>query len=84
MYQYCRMCKLSSFKGNFCNHWNRRTSASHGWCKEIILKDEFDEIEHKERLRKQYEYEKSLLERHGYKSMTNFEEWVNFKNTKVL
>lgn len=41
MYQSCRMCKLSSYRGHFCEYWNRRTSASKGWCKEIVLKDKY-------------------------------------------
>lgn len=62
-------------------HWNRKTSANRRRNKEIILKNEFTEMEYKERLRKQYEYEKSLLENYGHKSTINFEEWVNIKNT---
>lgn len=39
MYQCCKMCKLSSYRGHFCEYWNRRTSANKGWCREIVLKD---------------------------------------------
>lgn len=41
-YQSCKMCKLSSFKGHFCDYWNRRTSANKGWCKEIVIKEEYN------------------------------------------
>lgn len=77
------MCKLSSFKGNFCNHWNRRTSPNKGWCKEISLKDEYAKLQKEENLKKQYISEKSLLERHGYHSIVTFEEWLEIKNKQV-
>ena len=41
MYQCCKMCKWSSFKGHFCEFWNRKTSANKGWCNNIVLKDKY-------------------------------------------
>ena len=83
MYQCCKMCKLSSYKGNFCDFYNRRTSPHKGWCKEIALKDEYAKVQKEEELKKQYISEKSLLERFGYHSMFTFEERSEFKNKKV-
>lgn len=41
MYQCCKMCNLSSYRGHFCEFWNRRTSANKGWCKMIVLKEKY-------------------------------------------
>lgn len=80
MYQSCKMCKFSSYKGNFCDIYNRRTSPSKGWCKEITLKDEYAKLQKREILMKQYIHEKSLLERFGYNSTITFEEWQDIYN----
>lgn len=74
------MCKLSVYKGNFCKLYNRRTSPNKGWCKEIILKDEYAKLQKRENLMKQYNQEKTLLKRFGYNPTTTFEEWL--KNNK--
>ena len=74
------MCKFSSYKGNFCDIYNRRTSPNKGWCKEITLKDEYTKLQKREILMKQYIYEKSLLERFGYNSTITFEEWQDTYN----
>ena len=83
MYQCCKMCTSSSYRGKFCNLYNRRTSPNKGWCEEISLKDEYDKLQKEENLKKQYISEKSLLERHGYHSEVTFEEWLEIKNKQV-
>ena len=77
------MCKLSSYKGKFCDRYNRRTSPNKGWCKEIVLKDTYAKVQKEEELKKQYTSEKPLLERFGYHSVFTFEEWLEIKNKKV-
>ena len=42
-YQCCKMCALSSYKGHFCKHWNRRTSPNRGWCSDIALKKKYQD-----------------------------------------
>lgn len=83
MYQCCKMCKLSSYNGKFCDHYNRRTSPNKGWCKEIILKKEYAKLQREEELKKRYVSEKSLLERFGHHSVITFEEWLEIKNIKL-
>lgn len=44
------MCVMSSYKGKFCDLYNRRTLPNKGWCKEISLKYEFAELQKQEEL----------------------------------
>ena len=74
---------MSSYKGKFCNLYNRRTSPNKGWCKEIALKDEYAKAQKEEELKKQYIYETSLFERFGTHSVVTFEEWLNIKNIQL-
>ena len=83
MYQCCKMCKMSSYKGKFCDLYNRRTSPNKGWCKKIILKNEYTKIQKKEELKKQYIHEKLLFERFGTHCTVTFEEWLKIKNKQL-
>lgn len=51
---------------------------------QISIKDD-SPYNHKELedLKKQYIYEKSLLERYGYPSLITFDEWIKIKNIKL-
>lgn len=60
--------------------WADANPKSH----QISIKDD-SPCNHKELedLKKQYIYEKSLLERYGYPSIITFEEWIKIKNIKL-